>query len=71
MRLLRNRLFWFLAFGLLFALSIDLWAWDWTEPSLFGLPYIIVYTLFLEAVLFVMFYVFAKYYWVEEKEGEQ
>lgn len=71
MRLLRNRLFWFFAFGLLFVFSIDLWAWDWTEPSLFGLPYIIVYTALLEAVLFLLFYLFAKYYWVEQKEGER
>lgn len=70
MKLLRNRLFWFLAFGLLFVFSIDLWAWDWTEPSLLGLPYIIVYTILLEAVLFLLFYLFAKYYWVEQKEEE-
>ncbi len=69
MRLLKNRLFWFLAFGLLWVFSIDLWAWDWTEPSLFGLPYIILYTALLEGVLFVLFYLFARYYWVDAKEG--
>ncbi len=71
MRLLRNRLFWLVAFGLLFVLSIDLWAWDWIEPSLFGLPYIIIYVAFLECALFLLFFLFARYYWVEEKEGGQ
>lgn len=68
MRLLENKLFWFLAFGLIFVLSLDLWAWNWTEPTVLGLPYIIVYTAILEAVLFVLFYLFARYYWVDEKE---
>jgi len=68
-RLLKNRLFWFFAFGLLFVLSIDLWAWDWSEPSFLGLPYIIVYIALLETILFVLFYLFARYYWVDEKEG--
>ncbi len=71
MKLLRNRLFWLVAFGLLFVLSIDLWAWDWTEPSLFGLPYVIIYVAFLECVLFLLFFLFARYYWVDEKEGGQ
>lgn len=70
MRLLRSKWFWFVAFGLLFLFSIDLWAWDWIEPSLFGLPYIIVYTILLEAVLFVLFFLFARYYWTEQREGE-
>jgi hypothetical protein len=70
MDLLKNKWFWIVAFGLLFVASIDLWAWDWTEPSLLGLPYTIVYILVLEAVLFVMFLGFSKYYWVEEEEGD-
>jgi len=70
-RLLKNRYFWFLAFGLLFLLSIDLWAWDWAKPSLFGLPYIIIYIALLEGLLFVLFFLFAKYYWTEWKEGAQ
>jgi hypothetical protein len=49
-------------------LSIDLWAWDWTEPSLFGLPYTIVYVLSLESVLFVMFVAFSKFYWTDHEE---
>lgn len=65
--LLRSKWFWALAFGALFVLSIDLWAWDWTEPSLFGLPYLVVYIILLEAVMFVMFWAFAKYYWVEKE----
>ena len=70
MKLLKNRWFWFLGFGVLFALSIDLWAWSWTGPSLFGLPYIIVYIAILEAILFVMFWAFIKFYWTDEKEGK-
>ncbi|MBE0517932.1 MAG: hypothetical protein IH630_01745 [Thermoplasmata archaeon] len=68
MNLLRNKWTWVIAFSALFALSIDLWAWDWTEPSLFGLPYIIVYTVFLEIVLFGLFLLFSRYYWIEDKE---
>lgn len=69
MRLLRNKLFWFFAFGLLWVLSIDLWAWDWTEPSLYGLPYIILYIALLEGALFALFYLFGRYYWVDAEEG--
>jgi len=69
MRLLRSKWFWALAFGALFVLSIDLWAWDWTEPSVFGLPYLIVYIVFLEGVLFALFWAFSKYYWSAEKEA--
>lgn len=69
MKLLRNKWFWAMAFGTLFVFSIDLWAWDWVGPSLFGLPYIIVYTAALEAVLFVLFLLFAKYYWTSSEEG--
>ena len=69
MRLLKNKWFWITAFGLLFAASIDIWAWDWIEPSPFGLPYVIVYIIALEAVLFVLFLLFSKYYWVEEGNG--
>ena len=69
MRLLRNKWFWALAFGALFVLSLDLWAWDWVEPSVFGLPYIIVYTMVLEALLFVLFWAFSKYYWTEREEA--
>ena len=69
MRLLRKKLFWFFAFGLLWVLSIDLWAWDWTEPSLYGLPYIILYIALLEGALFVLFYLFGRYYWADAREG--
>ena len=70
MRLLRNKWFWALAFGALFVLSLDLWAWDWVEPSVFGLPYTIVYIIVLEAALSVLFWAFAKYYWTEREEAE-
>jgi len=69
MKLLKSKWFWIIAFGLLFVASIDLWAWGWTEPELFGLPYIIVYTGALELILFVMFLAFSKYYWTEREEG--
>jgi hypothetical protein len=68
MKVLKSKGFWVVAFGLLFVLSIDLWAWDWTEPSLFGLPYTIVYVLSLESVLFVMFVAFSKFYWTDHEE---
>jgi len=68
MKLLENKWFWVCAFGMLLALSIDLWAWNWTEPSILGLPYIIAYTIFLEAALFVLFVLFCEYYWVEKQE---
>lgn len=69
MKILKNKWFWALGFGLLFIASIDLWAWDWTGPSLFGLPYTIVYVISLESTLFVMFIAFSKYYWTEREEG--
>jgi hypothetical protein len=31
-----------------------------------GLPYVIIYILVLEAILFVLFVLFAKYYWTAE-----
>lgn len=71
MKLLKSKWFWALAFGTLFVLSIDLWAWDWTEPSLFGLPYIILYVAVLEAVLFVLFLLFARYYWTSSEEANR
>ncbi|MCU0852952.1 MAG: hypothetical protein MUC90_06875 [Thermoplasmata archaeon] len=70
MKLLENKWFWVMAFGALFAFSLDLWAWDWTEPSVLGLPYIIVYTVLLELVLFVLLLLFSKYYWkIAEGDG--
>jgi len=69
MRILENKWFWTVAFGALFVLSIDLWAWDWTEPSVLGLPYIVVYIILLETALFVMFVLFSRYYWVDREEG--
>jgi putative flippase GtrA len=68
MKLLENKWFWIVAFGTLFVLSIDLWAWDWTEPSVFGLPYTIVYIIALEVALFVMFVLFNRFYWKDQKE---
>ena len=68
-RLLQNKWFWAIAFGVVFALSIGLWAWEWTEPSLFGFPYIVLYTAALETILFALFFVFARYYWIDEKEA--
>lgn len=69
MKLLKSKCFWVVAFGTLFAFSIDLWAWDWSEPSLFGLPYVVTYIAVLEAALFVLFFLFAKYYWIDTEEG--
>ncbi|HEX9907997.1 MAG TPA: hypothetical protein VGB78_05955 [Thermoplasmata archaeon] len=69
MRLLRSKWFWVTAFGALFALSIDMWAWDWTEPSAFGLPYVVIYTIILECVLFVLFLLFIRFYWTDSKEA--
>jgi hypothetical protein len=66
LELLKSKWFWIIAFGSLFAASLDLWAWDWTEPSVLGLPYVIIYILVLEAILFVLFVLFAKYYWTAE-----
>lgn len=66
MRLLKSKWFWIIAFTLLFIASLDLWAWDWTEPSVLGLPYVIVYIICLEVVLFALFLLFARYYWTEE-----
>ena len=68
MKLLKNKWFWFLAFGVLFALSIDIWAWNWTKPSFFGLPYTIVYTAVLEITLFILFWAFIRFYWTDDKE---
>lgn len=65
-RVLGNKWFWAAAFSLLFVLSIDVWAWDWSWPMVFGLPYIVTYILLLEAVLFVMYVLFARYYWTED-----
>jgi hypothetical protein len=67
-KLLKSKWFWALAFGALFVLSIDLWAWDWTEPSLMGLPYIVVYVAVLETILFVLFLLFSRYYWTDSEE---
>jgi len=69
MKLLKSKWFWAIAFGTLFVLSIDLWAWDWTEPSVFGLPYTVVYVIVLETALFVLYALFNKYYWVGHQEG--
>ncbi len=65
-RVLRNKWFWAAAFSLLFVLSIDLWAWDWSFPTLFGLPYIITWIAVLEVGLFALFALFVKYYWTED-----
>lgn len=68
-KMLKSAWFWALAFGLLFAFSIDLWAWDWMEPMVFGLPYIVLYVMVLEAALFALFYLFNRYYWTDDGEG--
>ena len=65
-RVLSNKWFWVAAFSLLFVLSIDIWAWDWSWPTLFGLPYIVAYIALLEAALFALFLLFAKYYWTDD-----
>ncbi|MDQ1371774.1 MAG: hypothetical protein QG582_689 [Candidatus Thermoplasmatota archaeon] len=62
-RVLRNKWFWVAAFSLLFVLSIDLWAWDWSFPTLFGLPYIVTWIAVLETALFALYLLFARYYW--------
>ncbi len=49
-------------------LSIDVWAWDWTEPSVFGLPWTIIYIIVLEMLLFAAFLGFVKFYWKDEGE---
>jgi hypothetical protein len=67
--LLRNKWFWAVAFGALFALSIDVWAWDWTGAVFLGIPYTVVYIAVLEAALFVLYVLFARYYWTESEEG--
>lgn len=67
MKLLKNKWFWVIAFGLIFVLSLDLWAWGWAEPTAFGFPYIVLYTVALEAALFFLFLVFAKHFWTDEK----
>lgn len=68
MRLLRSKLFWSAAFGAVFALSIDLWAWGWTGPGLFGLPYTIAYVFLLEGALFVLFALFIAFFWTDSAE---
>lgn len=65
-QLLRNKWFWAAAFSLLFVFSIDVWAWDWSWPTIFGLPYIVTYVAALEAVLFVLYFLFARYYWTDD-----
>ena len=68
MKLFRSRVFWICTFTALFLLSIDIWAWERVSPRLFGLPYIILYTVFLEGLLFVAFFVFISTYWKDLKE---
>jgi hypothetical protein len=63
---LKSKWFWIVAFGLLFLASLDVWAWNWTRPTVFGLPYVVTYIICLESVLFVLFLLFTKYYWTEE-----
>lgn len=70
MDLLRSKWFWFCAFAALFVLSIDLWAWDWSWSTVFGIPYIIVWIVVLEAALFVMYVLFIRYYWTDDAGGE-
>ncbi|MGD9962337.1 MAG: hypothetical protein AB7S97_00330 [Thermoplasmata archaeon] len=65
-RVLSSKWFWAAAFSLLFVLSIDLWAWDWSFPTLFGLPYIVTWIAVLEAALFALYLLFARYYWTED-----
>jgi hypothetical protein len=36
----------------------------------FGVPYIIVWTVVLEAALFVMYVLFVRYYWTDDAGGE-
>lgn len=67
--LLKNKWFWTLAFGVLFAFSIDIWAWDWTGAVFWGIPYVVVYIAVLETALFVLFLLFAKYYWTDSEEA--
>jgi len=71
MKVLENKWFWIAAFGALFALSIDAWAWGWTEPSFLGLPYTIVYIIILETILFLLFWAFIRFYWKNETEGRE
>ena len=66
MHLLRNKWFWIALFSLLFIASIDIWAWGWTGPSILGLPYIILYTIFLEGLLLLSFLIFSRYFWSGE-----
>jgi len=54
---------WFLIFAILFLLSIDFWAWNKTEPFIFGLPFWVIYILILTLSLSFFYYLFCRYFW--------
>jgi len=61
------KIFYFLAFIILFLLSLDFWGWGQSKPLILGLPFWIYYLLFLTLVTSGFFYLIAKNIWRDEK----
>ena len=57
---------WILCFIVLFLLSFDVWNWDRIYPLIFGIPFWIMYHIFLTILVSLIFYVFVKQMWSEE-----
>jgi len=63
----KNNFLWYLFFIFLFLLSIDFWNWGASKPLFLGLPFWVFYLLFLTLFLSGIFYLFAKFFWREDK----
>lgn len=57
---------WYAIFALLFILCIDFWNWNKNDIFIF-MPYWTWYIFFLTISFSIIFYIFAKYEWREEK----
>ena len=63
----KDNVFWYFLFILLFLFSLDFWGWGQSKPLILGLPLWVYYLLILTLLTSLAFYVFAKYFWREDK----
>ncbi len=53
----------FLAFLLIFLLSMDFWSWHASKPLIWGIPYWVVFLYTLTLMISVFYYLFSKKFW--------
>ena len=61
-----NKKIWIIIFSVVFLLSIDFWNWGNYHPLIFGLPFWLIYNLFLTLILSILFLFFSKIHWREQ-----